>query len=954
MKKLILCAALLVGSISISQSVNLNPSQDNAIFSESTNSSGAGKLFSGTTNGSDFRRALLQFDIAGSIPSGAVITSVSLDLNVDNAGGGSGNDDYDLHPVSTPWGEATSVGSGGGGQGGAPVAPDATWVDAMFGTSTWTSAGGDFGASSATTTIPATTGTYTWTSAQMVVDVQNWLDNPGNNNGWILIGDEVGTGNARRFGSKEQGTAPVLTINYTCTDPPVAVCQNVNAYLDGTGNATINDADLDGGSVPVCATSLTFSASQTAFTCADISTGANPSLIISGAYDGPNTGGTPKGVELYVINDISDLSIYGLGSANNGGGTDGEEFTFPAVSVSAGTHIYVSSESTQFTAFFGFAPDYTAGAMGINGDDAIELFESGTVIDLFGDINVDGTGQAWDHLDGWAYRNTGESPNGGVFNDANWTFSGTNQLEGGSTNGACSSPFPVGTFTTPATPPGVPVTLTVTDDNSNTNTCQAVVTVLDTLPPVVDCVGSMTIVLNSTGDTTLLATDLDNATADNCGVDTLYLSKYDFDCTDDGLNQVTLYAEDLYGNIDSCTVDITISQFGVVSAVLDSVVDASCQGQTDGGVYISHSGGAGPYTYDWDNDGTGDNDDTEDLVGVGAGAYLLVIEDANGCSAQVNGVVDEPASLTFTSVTVDPTCNGSCDGSITITASSGPATYSIDNGATFQASNVFNGLCAGTYDVVVDNGSPCQATGQVTLVEPAPVVLTIANDTICSGDSDGELELIVSGGTAPYTYDLEGDNAGPIYSGLAIGSYDGMVIDANGCTSSVVTGEVVAAAAIDVTVSGLDTSVYTANEAGATYQWIRCDDSTAIAGATDQYYDLGVHGGQGEIAVVITNAFGCSDTSDCLPTEFVGLAQVNGMNVAMFPNPAQDVLNVVIEGNSELVNLNVLDMNGRLVYQTATSNSTTTINLSAFENGVYLVEMIANGSRTTQRIVVQH
>ena len=52
-------------------------------------------------------------------------------------------------------------------------------------------------------------------------------------------------------------------------------------------------------------------------------------LILTAVYDATLTGGTPKGVELYVVNDISDMSIYGLGSANNGGGSDGEEFTFP-------------------------------------------------------------------------------------------------------------------------------------------------------------------------------------------------------------------------------------------------------------------------------------------------------------------------------------------------------------------------------------------------------------------------------------------------------------------------------------------------------------------------------------------------------------------------------------------------------------------------------------------------
>ena len=79
-------------------------------------------------------------------------------------------------------------------------------------------------------------------------------------------------------------------------------------------------------------------------------------LVISGVIDGPLSGGVPKAIELCVLNDIADLSVYGVGSANNGGGSDGEEFTFPAMAVSAGTFIHVASEATGFSSFFGFAP----------------------------------------------------------------------------------------------------------------------------------------------------------------------------------------------------------------------------------------------------------------------------------------------------------------------------------------------------------------------------------------------------------------------------------------------------------------------------------------------------------------------------------------------------------------------------------------------------------------------
>ena len=218
----------------------------------------------------------------------------------------------------------------------------------------------------------------------------------------------------------------------------------------------------------------------TLIACLSMAFSLQAQLIITGVYDGPNSGGTPKGVELYVTQNIADLSLYGISSANNGTGTTAPtpEFVFPAVAVTMGTYIYVASEATQFTAFFGFAPDYNAGsAMGINGDDAVELFMGTTVIDVFGDVNMDGTGTAWDFLDGWAYRNAAATaPGGTTFTVADWTYSGTNQLEGGSTNAACTSPFPIGTYGSGGPVTGTVVNLPSVKDNGIFNNSGALST----------------------------------------------------------------------------------------------------------------------------------------------------------------------------------------------------------------------------------------------------------------------------------------------------------------------------------------------------------------------------------------------------------------------------------------------------------------------------------------------
>ncbi|MFD0932374.1 T9SS type A sorting domain-containing protein [Psychroflexus salinarum] len=171
-------------------------------------------------------------------------------------------------------------------------------------------------------------------------------------------------------------------------------------------------------------------------------------MIITGVFDGPLTGGTPKVIELYVVRDISDLSTFGVGSANNGDGTDGQEFTFPNVTATAGDFIYISSEAPNFNAFFGFDSDYVSNVANNNGDDAIELFQNGQVIDTFGDINTDGTGEAWVYLDGWAYRINNTGPDGSSFVLGNWTFSGVNENNDDTSQDTATNPWPIGTFST--------------------------------------------------------------------------------------------------------------------------------------------------------------------------------------------------------------------------------------------------------------------------------------------------------------------------------------------------------------------------------------------------------------------------------------------------------------------------------------------------------------------------
>lgn len=178
---------------------------------------------------------------------------------------------------------------------------------------------------------------------------------------------------------------------------------------------------------------------------AGIST-SNAALIITGLMDGPLSGGTPKAVELYVTADVADLSTWTVDYFFNANSSSSTTVTLSG-SATAGDFITITPNDTEFTTWFGVAPTI-AGGGSINGDDSVVLSNSSVVVDTFGSPGTDGTGEAWEYLDGWAYRKDNTSASS-TFAVGDWTFSGINALDGETTNGAASSPVPFGTFAVP-------------------------------------------------------------------------------------------------------------------------------------------------------------------------------------------------------------------------------------------------------------------------------------------------------------------------------------------------------------------------------------------------------------------------------------------------------------------------------------------------------------------------
>jgi hypothetical protein len=217
---LVVAAALgyLGRSSASAGTVNINPSKDNTLYEydpldgDKSNALGL-HFFAGETGMKELRRGVLAFDIANNIPTGAVITAVSLSLNMSRT---PINTAYvvELHKLLADWGEGTSVAPGEEGDG-APATPnDATWRHRFFDTIFWSTQGGDFSATVSASQLVGVVGQYTWSSAQMVADVQAWLDNPAGNFGWLVLGDETAIATAKRFDTRESASPPMLTIEF--------------------------------------------------------------------------------------------------------------------------------------------------------------------------------------------------------------------------------------------------------------------------------------------------------------------------------------------------------------------------------------------------------------------------------------------------------------------------------------------------------------------------------------------------------------------------------------------------------------------------------------------------------------------------------------------------------------------------------------------------------------------
>jgi hypothetical protein len=516
----------------------------------------------------------------------------------------------------------------------------------------------------------------------------------------------------------------IATVTVSDTTPPIAVCQDITAYLDASGNATITAADVDGGSRDNCSIQRD-TISPSSFSCLDIGMNSVSLTVFdqTNRFDActatvtvqdstPPTAGC-QNATVYV--DTSGNASISLGDVENG-----------------------STDNCNIMSLAASPLGFNSSNLGMNNVTVSATDSSGNtgtciamvmVIDSFGataicqDITV--------HLDASGNATiTASDVDGG-----STSFDGIASLTAGPLNFDCSN---LGRNM---------VTLVVVDSTNDADTCTANVTVTDTTSPTAVC-QDITVQLDASGNATITASDVDGGSNDNCAVASIAATPLSFDCQNIGANTVTLTATDSSGNSSSCTAAVTV--FDTLPPI------ALCNDVT---IYLDAVGSANTNMLDL-NGGSNDNCGIA-LMGasklsfvcsdLGANSVTMTFADTTGNTSSCTSTVTVIDSTAPTALCQSITAYLDASGNVSITASD-VDDRSDDNCAiasisampsSFDCSNIGANSVNLTASDSSGNTSSCTAT--VTVADSTAPTAVCQNISTYL-DASGNASITASGG----------------------------------------------------------------------------------------------------------------------------------------------------------------------------------------------------------------
>ncbi|MFO8234408.1 MAG: T9SS type A sorting domain-containing protein [Bacteroidales bacterium] len=355
----------------------------------------------------------------------------------------------------------------------------------------------------------------------------------------------------------------------------------------------------------------------------------------------------------------------------------------------------------------------------------------------------------------------------------------------------------------------------------------------------------------------------DGAHQTNRIADRLHVGTYKVTVTDE--NSCTASASQTLTEPDSIKVDNFIKY------------DVSCNGASDGEIYLGASGGSGTKWYSiTPEDETNTTGEFKNLTG---GDYTVSVTDNNNCPGpEIEETINEPDAITITNLeSIDVTeCAEYENGRINVEAEGGTGefTYIIDPGGESNNTGEFTDLGTGTYTIEITDEEDCgPEETTVELNGPEPITIdniSINNITSCAGEDDGWIDVEASGGTGDLTYTLQPDNISNSHGeflDLTAGTYTIQVTDENGCgpvEEEVELTEPEAIAINDVSIedvtgcAGDENGMINVSASGGTGELGYTLQPDDITNSTGEFTDLAA----GNYSVEVTDSYNCGPVTE--------------------------------------------------------------------------------------------
>jgi len=378
-------------------------------------------------------------------------------------------------------------------------------------------------------------------------------------------------------------------------------------------------------------------------------------------------------------------------------------------------------------------------------------------------------------------------------------------------------------------------------------------------------------------------------------------------------------------DVNDCTAteNFTLTEPDTLIVSIAEQNPLSCFGGNDARLRANPIGGSGPYTYNWS---VSETTRTVDLLS--SGIYIVTVTDDNGCEAVTSFEVVAPPQLNANTTSTNVTCNGDADGSINVNPTGGSAGYSIlwnDGNTNFNRAN----LATGNYTATVSDIELCEVFVDIDIVEGATLMLSeIITPIKCIGESNGAIDITITGGFAPYSYQWSNGLNSEDIVGLEANSYTVTVTDDIGC-------ELIVPIVLDDPQPILD---------NALIQQISCYDSNDgsitlnVTGGTSPYsyaWDNGVTSNVRSGLVPKDYLVTITDDNACSAIQTFVIAQPDSLSmtfVEIYPTCNGDLdgaIDMTIQG-------------GTTPYDIVWSSGETTEDLSSISNDTYYVTVTDN------------